>query len=97
MMARIILTRAAKADLLEIWTFIAVENESAADRLLDRLYEAIENLALHPYLGRERPELAAGLRSHPVERYILFYQPQPDAIEVARVLHSSRDIGAFSW
>jgi toxin ParE1/3/4 len=96
-MARINLTRAAKADLLEIWAFIAVESESAADRLLDRLNGAIENVALHPDMGRERPDLAAGLRSHPVERYILFYQPHPDDIEVVRVLHSSRDIGAFSW
>ena len=39
-----------------------------------------------------REELASGLRSFPVRRYVVFYRPLVDAIEVVRVLHGARDV-----
>jgi toxin ParE1/3/4 len=49
-------------------------------------------LADNPLAGRARPELAAGIRSFPVGRQVIFYQPTPLSIDVVRVLHGSRDI-----
>jgi toxin ParE1/3/4 len=49
-------------------------------------------LAQHPHLERRREELAAGLRSFPMGRYLVFYRPIEDGIEIVRVLHASRDI-----
>jgi toxin ParE1/3/4 len=43
-------------------------------------------------MGRARPELAAEVRSHPFRRYVIFYLPMNDGIDVVRVLHSARDI-----
>lgn len=57
-----------------------------------RFDHAIKMLADHPQAGRERPELARGIRSFPVGRYIIFYQPTVSGIDVVRVLHGSRDI-----
>ena len=45
-------------------------------------------------MGRSRPELAASVHSFPVARYVVFYRPAADGIEVVRVLHGARDIGA---
>ena len=43
-------------------------------------------------MGRARDELAADLRSFPFGRYVIFYEPIEDGIDVVRVLHSARDI-----
>ena len=45
-------------------------------------------------LGRARGELEAGLRSFPFERYVIFYLPLADGIDVVRLLHSARDVDA---
>lgn len=45
--------------------------------------------------GRSREELAPGLRSLAFGRYVVFYMPLPDGIDVVRVLHGSRDIDAL--
>lgn len=43
-------------------------------------------------MGRARPELATGVRSFPFGRYVIFYAPLDDGIDVVRVLHGARDI-----
>ena len=43
-MPRILFTRAAREDLIEIWTHIADDDPSAADRVLDRLDEVAAHL-----------------------------------------------------
>ncbi|MET0221598.1 MAG: type II toxin-antitoxin system RelE/ParE family toxin [Tardiphaga sp.] len=57
----------AEADLDQIWLFIATDNISAADRLLDRIGQTFLMLADNPQAGRERPELGRGIRSFPLE------------------------------
>ena len=51
-------------------------------------------IASQPMMGRARNELVADLRSFPYGRYIIFYIPIDDGIDVVRVLHSSRDVDA---
>jgi toxin ParE1/3/4 len=94
-MSRYRLTDEARQDLDEIWLYIAEDNLPAADSFLDALYDRFVLLAQQPLLGRARPELAPNLRSFPVGNYVMFYRPIDDGIEVARVLHGSRDIDAL--
>lgn len=82
----------AEEDAAEIWDYIAEDSEAAADRVLELVDAQFTLLAQYPKMGRERPELADGLRSFPVGRYVVFYRPLPDGIEVVRVLHASRDV-----
>jgi toxin ParE1/3/4 len=82
----------ARLDLIEIWNYIADDNETAADRLLRRIDEALLMLAKTPLAGRSRPELGADMRSFPIGNYILFYVVQPNAIDVVRILSRYRDI-----
>jgi toxin ParE1/3/4 len=86
----------AEQDLDEIWFYIALDNVVAADNLLDDIDSSCQLLAMQPQAGRLRPELTPDLRSLPVGRYVVFYQPQDDGIEVVRVLHSARDIESIS-
>ncbi len=86
------LTEAAEEDLIEIWLHISEDNTDAADRFLTLLAEKFSLLATQPKIGRTRPELAPRIRSFPNGNYIVFYRPIQHGIEIARVLHSRRDI-----
>ncbi len=72
-MARFILATQAQADLNSIWEYIADDNSVAADRWVDEMEKKFQALAESPIMGRARDELAPGLRSFPVNRYIIFY------------------------
>jgi toxin ParE1/3/4 len=91
-MAKVQLSRAARTDLIEIWTYLAAENERAADRVLDRIGAKLELLTRSPRLGRKRVELHPSLRSFPVSDYVVFYELIGNLVVVARVLHGSRDL-----
>ena len=84
----------AEADILEIWDYVADDSVTAADRWLDHLDAQLRVLAMQPMMGRARNELAPGVRSFPFGRYIVFYVPLDDGIDVVRVLHGARDIDA---
>ena len=95
-MSTVTKTVRAEQDLDEVWFYIALDNVVAADNLLDNIDSSCQLLAMQPQAGRLRPELAPELRSFPVARYVVFYRPQDDGVEVVRVLHSARDIEAIS-
>jgi toxin ParE1/3/4 len=83
----------AEADLLDLWLFIAEDNPTAADKVLDSIYGTAMLIGTRPEMGRVRPELADGLRSFPTStHYIIFYIPDSDGVSVIRVLHHARDI-----
>lgn len=88
---------AADEDLLAIWLYIAADNDSAADRLLDRIDAKLQFLAENPRAGPGRPELGDAVRSFVVARYTLFYAVVEDGIELYRVIHSARDIGVDTF
>lgn len=87
----------AENDLFEIWDYIADDSEARADAFIDMLDQKFFTLASNPGLGRTRDELAEGLRSFPVGRYVIFYRAIPEGIEIVRVLHGSRDIEGFHF
>jgi toxin ParE1/3/4 len=46
-------------------------------------------------MGRARDNLASNLRSFPVKKFVIFYRPVDDTIEIMRVLYGARDIEAI--
>lgn len=87
-----ILLPLAEADLDAIWLYIAQENLSAADCVIDEIWERCRLLAVFPGMGQARSDLAAGLRASPVETYVIFYRPVDEDIEIVRILHGMRNI-----
>lgn len=89
-MARIIRTRQARADVLNIWEYIAADNTAAADKLIRRIDEVVRLLAEQPELGSPQDKYRIGLRCMPVGSYLIFYDQIPGAIRVIRILHGAR-------
>jgi toxin ParE1/3/4 len=96
-MLTLIKSPTSEEDLIDIWLYIAEDQPVNADRLLDRLNEAMIKLTEMPKMGVERSELIKGLRSYPLGKYILYYRIKDNDLEVVRVLSSSRDIDSMDW
>jgi toxin ParE1/3/4 len=92
--AVIVLQPRAKADLSDIWQFIAEDSDDQADAFIDLIDQKFQLLAQQSGLGRRREELAEGLRGFPVGRYVIFYLLIPGGVQIVRVLHGARDIEA---
>jgi toxin ParE1/3/4 len=55
-MAAYVVTPEAASDLLQIWLYIAADDEQAAERVEAEFYEKLEALARMPGLGHRRPD-----------------------------------------
>lgn len=93
-MGQIIRSPEARDDLAEIWLYIAIaqDNQAAADQVLESINQKLILLSDSPLLGRERQDLAVGLRSFPAGSYVIFYRPIDGGIDVVRVLHGARNV-----
>jgi toxin ParE1/3/4 len=87
-------TAQAEEDLIEIWGYVALHNERAADRLLDRFEARWRLLATQPYSGMARDDIAQGVRHLVTGEYLTFYRVSDDAVVILRVIHGRRDIAA---
>lgn len=95
-MPRIIIKRAAIADLKSIAAYIARDNPGRAITFVEEIRAAIYIWAENPLAGRERPDIGEGLRCFPHGNYVILYRPQEDGLTVVHVLHGKRDIRQFS-
>jgi len=82
--------RTALRNLDEEASFIATDDSVAARLVVERVLEAVAQLAEQPGLGR--PGRVHGTRELVVSktRYIVPYRVRGDAVEILRVFHTSR-------
>lgn len=100
MSRRVVRLPRARRDLVETAAWLGERNPDAALRFLAAVEATLAAVADAPGIGAARqyedPRLA-GLRMLRVRgfaRYLVFYREAPGAIELVRVLHGARDIGA---
>jgi toxin ParE1/3/4 len=87
----------ARADLLEIWLYIADRDSRAADKVLDEIERVCRLISTHPRMGRERPDILPGIRSFSVMSWTIFYRIEDRFIDIARVIHGARDIDEIEF
>jgi toxin ParE1/3/4 len=86
----------ARRDLGDIWRYYAhVATVEVADRLLREINEASRRLSENALRWRARDELRPGLRSALVHPYAIFYRVDNGFVEIVRVLHGRRNLGAI--
>ena len=81
-MPQVIRTSAAQQDARDIWLYIAADNLPAADRVIDRIDEAIGMLAANPKLGERLDHYRPGLRRFTVKRYVIYCEAVAGGIQV---------------
>jgi plasmid stabilization system protein ParE len=90
------LTPLAKADIFDIWSYIADDNVAAADRVEQAIYDACALAAEAPLRGHSRPDLTPRpLRFWTLSRYpnyAVVYRPETAPLQVVAVLHGKRNL-----
>lgn len=89
----------ARLDLLEQFVYFGEQaNVELAERYFAAVDETCRQLVKHPKMGTLHDSGIArlrGMRRFPVigfEKYLIFYLPLGNGIDVIRVLHGARDI-----
>jgi plasmid stabilization system protein ParE len=90
------LTPLAKADIFDIWSYIAEDSEDAADKVERAIFEACESAAKTPLGGHSRPDLTARrLRFWTLSKYPSYsvvYRPDTAPLEIVAVMHGKRNL-----
>ena len=83
---------AAEADLVEVWLQVADDGgPDRADEHILKLQTICELIASQPDMGVNRPEIVKGVRSFPVDRYVIYYEHYGPTLSVLRVWHAAQD------
>jgi toxin ParE1/3/4 len=93
-MPSILVTPEAENDLVDIWLYIARNNEEAANRVYLAAEETFKTLIISPSMGtlyRPKRTKLRGVRFFPVSNfhnYPIYYHEHPEGITIIRVLHA---------
>jgi plasmid stabilization system protein ParE len=90
------LTPGAIEDVDEIWSFIAMENEEAADRVKTEIESVCHHLTRYPMIGTRRPDIThLPVRFWIITKfpnYVIVYRPETIPLRVIAVLHGKRNL-----
>ncbi|KQR91956.1 hypothetical protein ASG01_13220 [Chryseobacterium sp. Leaf180] len=88
-----ILSEAADHDLEDIFDFTEENFGFAqAEKYLLEIEERIQQLCIHPELGKRREEIKENLYSFPKDNHVIFYRIFADHLRIVRILHGSKDL-----
>ncbi|MGI6174278.1 MAG: type II toxin-antitoxin system RelE/ParE family toxin [Christensenellales bacterium] len=95
-MAKVVVLRAARNDLIHIQSYIRDEllNPDAARHVLGELRKAIANLQEMPDRGKPLDSVLSvhtEYRYLVCEQYRIFYLSNGDTVEIVRILHTLQD------
>ena len=95
-MKKVVLSKAADADLEDIFDFTLEEfGLDQAVSYVSRFDGTFETISDNPEIGRERKEIRENLRSLAKEKHVIFYRVLKDHIRIVRILHGLRDLPKF--
>jgi len=102
MKAAVLWTPQARADLLDIYLTIGLDNPSAAERFYTTIEAHAALLSRQPRLGPRRPEIRPSTRLLVERPYLILYETHPDTddgpleeVEIVRVVDGRRDLTSF--
>jgi len=91
--ADIILSHAARADLVEIGEYGELHfGLAAADAYQDDIDQAFTRLASYPKCGEAKPAWGPEFRCLVCNRHRMVYRVAGMTVEIFRILHHSRDV-----
>jgi plasmid stabilization system protein ParE len=91
----VVITETARADLDEIWDYIARDSERKADFWIDHLLAEARLLAEMPNKGHVRQGTSTQFRFWTVGRYLIVYRPDARPLEIIHIVSAYRDIAAL--
>lgn len=90
------LTPQAIEDFDAIWSIIAEDNRTAAERVETEIIAACHRLAKHPRMGTKRQDVTMlPVRFWTITKfpnYVIVYRPDRIPLQVVAILHGKRDL-----
>jgi len=90
--AKLVILPAARADLIDIGDFIALDNRPRAASFVAEIEAKIVEVGERPGSFQKRDELHKGLRHARHGRYLIFFIEKGDEVQIVRVIEGSRDL-----
>jgi toxin ParE1/3/4 len=90
--ANLVILPAARADLIDIGDFIALDNRNRAASFVAEIEAKILEVGERPGSFQKRDDLHKGLRHARHGRYLIFFIEVGDEVQIVRVLQGSRDL-----
>ncbi|MGK0238929.1 MAG: toxin ParE1/3/4 [Candidatus Pelagisphaera sp.] len=95
MVRKLVISNEAISDLDEIWDYIARDSPMKADSFINKIYQRCVDLSELDGVGRTRVELYPNFLSVPFRKYVIFFQRTESGLQIVRILHGARDLGAM--
>lgn len=94
---RLRVSSVAQADITAIALTLRMDSRRAAERFIDRVDAAFDQLKRFPVSGANRPDIRPGLRALPLPPFahLLFYATSSSEIEIVRVIAGRRNLKAI--
>ena len=99
MPVKLVWTPQAREDLIEIYTYIGLDNPSAAERIFDAVQAKTESLVDYPRVGARRPDIRTSTRILIEGPYLVLYETHPDSdeggideVEIVRIVDGRRNL-----
>lgn len=84
----------AEEDLIEIVSYIALDNPDAAEKLASKIEDNILLLSDNPLIGKRPREIEFKRLNYYyliVDNYLIFYTIESNTVFIHRILHSASD------
>jgi toxin ParE1/3/4 len=92
-------TPQAREDLIEIYTYIGLDNPPAAECIFDAVQTKAELLVEYPRMGVRRPDIRSSTRILVEGLYLILYETHPDndesgvdEVEIVRIVDGRRSL-----
>jgi toxin ParE1/3/4 len=92
-------TPQAREDLIEIYTYIGLDDPSAAERIFDAVEAKTQLLARYRRLGVRRSDIRPSARMLVEGPYLILYETHPDGdegsvdeVEIVRIVDGRRNL-----
>lgn len=82
----------AVRDLAEIKAFIALDDETTAERFIADLSDKIFSIARNGLGGVSRSWIRPGLRMLPYRNRCIYFRIEADTVIILRILHGRQDV-----
>lgn len=93
MSAQFTLTESAAQDIEEIADYLAAQSSfDSSEKFVRRLNAQLAKIAQFPRIGRSRDEISKGIRSFPMDSYLILYIPSGANVDVLRVVSKYRNL-----
>jgi len=92
-MYKLIYLQKSLDDLDELHLYISQDNETAADKMIENILDAVETLTTFPFIGSnvaDKLDVRGDYRMIVVKPYLVFYRVINNEVIIYRVLHSKR-------